>query len=243
MDEAGVRRADATRLELAAARFDGLQMTRTYRQSLAFHRERMGLSLEDADREALEPAGDAYLAVIDQLSADQVSWWEVRALFERDPDLAGNALRQVRGAARDELDSGRRAMSAFDVNSNLWEQSQFLAVRAAFREEWQPRGGIEDALLDTLAQAYTGWQSWLNRLHLRSELESKQSRGEDKPYWEAPRVSDSEAVREAAEMAERFHRLFIRGLRTLREHRRHAPQVVVQNAGQVNVAEQQVNVG
>ncbi len=42
-------------------------------------------------------------------------------------------------------------------------------------------------------------------------------------------------------MAERFNRMFLRTLRARSEHRRR-PVVLVHNAGQVNVAEQQVNV-
>jgi hypothetical protein len=43
-------------------------------------------------------------------------------------------------------------------------------------------------------------------------------------------------------LAERFNGMFLRMLKALRELRRQAPGVVVQNAGQVNVAEQQINV-
>ena len=43
--------------------------------------------------------------------------------------------------------------------------------------------------------------------------------------------------------AERFHRIFMRTLRALRDRRRYSPSVIVQNTGQVNVGGQQVNVG
>ena len=43
-------------------------------------------------------------------------------------------------------------------------------------------------------------------------------------------------------MVERFHRMYLRSFRALRDLRRYAPSVVVQNAGQVNVGGQQVNV-
>jgi hypothetical protein len=44
-------------------------------------------------------------------------------------------------------------------------------------------------------------------------------------------------------MVERFNRLFLRTLRALRDYRRYTgPPVLVQHAGQVNVAQQQVNV-
>jgi hypothetical protein len=41
---------------------------------------------------------------------------------------------------------------------------------------------------------------------------------------------------------DRFDRIFLRTLRALRNLRRQTPGVVVQNAGQVNVGGQQVNV-
>jgi hypothetical protein len=43
-------------------------------------------------------------------------------------------------------------------------------------------------------------------------------------------------------MAERFQRMFVRAERALRDLRRYGPTVIVQNASQVNVGEQQVNV-
>jgi hypothetical protein len=43
-------------------------------------------------------------------------------------------------------------------------------------------------------------------------------------------------------MVDRFNRIFLRTLRALRDLRRYTPAVIVQNAGQVNIGEQQVNV-
>jgi hypothetical protein len=43
-------------------------------------------------------------------------------------------------------------------------------------------------------------------------------------------------------MIDRFNKIVLRTLRALRDLRRYAPAVIVQNAGQVNVGGQQVNV-
>ncbi len=43
-------------------------------------------------------------------------------------------------------------------------------------------------------------------------------------------------------MADRFHRMFLRTLRALRDFRRYAGPVIVQQAGQVNIGDQLVNV-
>ena len=59
--------------------------------------------------------------------------------------------------------------------------------------------------------------------------------------WELPRLDETAAIEQAAAMSDRFNRLFVRTLRALRDLRRYSPQVVVQHAGQINVAQQQVN--
>ena len=43
-------------------------------------------------------------------------------------------------------------------------------------------------------------------------------------------------------MVDRFNRIFLRTLRALRDLRKHSPALIVQNAGQVNVGDKQVNV-
>jgi len=43
-------------------------------------------------------------------------------------------------------------------------------------------------------------------------------------------------------MVERLHGMFLRTLKVLQDMRRASPRVVVRRAGQVNVAQQQVNV-
>jgi hypothetical protein len=48
-------------------------------------------------------------------------------------------------------------------------------------------------------------------------------------------------LEQAAGMVDRFNRIFLRTLRALCDLRRHSPQVIVQNAGQVNVADKQIN--
>jgi hypothetical protein len=69
---------------------------------------------------------------------------------------------------------------------------------------------------------------------------SKADRDEGK--WTPPRVSEAEAIDQAAAMMDRFNRIFLRTLRALRDLRRYSPAtVVVQNAGQVNVGSQQLN--
>jgi hypothetical protein len=60
--------------------------------------------------------------------------------------------------------------------------------------------------------------------------------------WEPPRLTESQAIEEAMGMVERFQKIFTRTLRALCDLRRRPLAVVVQGAGQVNIAEQQLNV-
>jgi hypothetical protein len=64
----------------------------------------------------------------------------------------------------------------------------------------------------------------------------------DQGKWSPPRISESQAMEQAAGMCDRFNRIFMRTLRGLRDLRRYSPTVIVQNAEQVNVGQQQVNV-
>jgi hypothetical protein len=59
---------------------------------------------------------------------------------------------------------------------------------------------------------------------------------------ELPRITASEALERSANMLDRFNRMFLRTLRALRDLRRYNAPVIVQNAAQVNVGAQQVNV-
>ena len=55
------------------------------------------------------------------------------------------------------------------------------------------------------------------------------------------RISTHVALEEAAAMADRFNRLFLRTLRQLRDLRRYTPAVTIESAGQVNIGGQQIS--
>ncbi|MDQ3805489.1 MAG: hypothetical protein M3416_16880 [Acidobacteriota bacterium] len=54
-------------------------------------------------------------------------------------------------------------------------------------------------------------------------------------------LSPKPALEQAHQMADRYNRMFLRTLRQMRDLRRY-PSVIVNNGGQVNVAQNQVNV-
>ena len=115
-------------------------------------------------------------------------------------------------------------------------------MRAELLDGWQPRNSVERLLVDTLMQVHWQYERWLEVLtgarHCRrfTVYESK-----EEARWQPPRLTDSEAIEQAAAMVDRFHRIMVRTIRQLQNLRRNAPVVRVQNAGQVNVGQQQVN--
>jgi hypothetical protein len=95
-----------------------------------------------------------------------------------------------------------------------------------------------------MAQAQAGYLCWLHTLTLRTELESctNDRRVQEEGRWGPPRQTDADALDQAAAMVDRFNRVLLRTLRALCDLRRHGGPVILQSGGQVNVAQQQVNV-
>jgi len=234
--------SDAEREASSVAR----KLAASYREMVTIYRDAMKLSPEEALVKASDP-GDV-TERRDQLLAgdpDQVMWGTLQMLYAQDAEAGHAVWEHLKAAAGDELASGHRAAAAMEWDAQPWERAQFMALRAAFVDEWQPQGGIERALIDTLAQTHSVYLAWLARLHLLSTLECERDDPKLKRqgYWQPPRVDEAQALERAAMMVDRFNRLFLRSLRALRDYRRYAaPSVLVQHAGQVNVGQQQVNV-
>jgi hypothetical protein len=186
-----------------------------------------------------EEVSDGYTARILKGPADQVSWTGLDYLARRDAGAAARRWEEVKAEALAEVRSGHRAAMAMEgAGSNCWTRARFLAVRRDLMDAWQPRNGIERQLIDMMAQAQTAQLCWLDVFTLRCASNSIQR---DEGRWQAVVVEDAEAMEQAAGMVERFNGLFLRTLKALRDLRRQGPGVVVQNAGQVNVSGQQLN--
>ena len=215
------------------------ELAAAYKGLVEHYRDQWQLSTPAAVAKA-EEASDGYTASILTGPADQVSWHGLSHLARRDPEKAAQRWGEVKGQALLELRSGHRAAKAMEgYGANAWARAQFLAVRRELTEGWQPRNGVEWQLIDMLAQAQTAQLYWLETLTFRASCSSGRKR--DDGRWEAETVEDAEAVEQAAAMVERFNGIFLRTLKALRDLRR-TPGVVVQNAGQVNVGQQQLNV-
>jgi len=209
------------------------------------YREHFGLTPEEARQRASDPHGPDREEWLRRTPADQVSWNDIGSVAHADPERAHDCWETVKAAALEELQSGHRAAKAVETTlSRCWDRAQFLAIRNDLAAEWQPRNGIERQLIDTMAQAQVSYLHWLAIHTDRTLLEAiddgraREALGQ----WATPRLKDAEAIEQAAGMVELFNRIFLRTLRTLQDLRRYSHQIIVQNAGQVNIAEKQVNV-
>jgi hypothetical protein len=172
---------------------------------------------------------------------EQVGWADLDKLANRDEERALARWEEIKREALDELRTGHRAGRSIETyGAGPWERAQFFALRTELAAEWQPRTGMERQLLDVMAQAQASYLFWLgaltNRASSPSFADTKVKR--DKSRWQPPRQTDADAMEQAAGMVDRFNRIFLRTLRTLRDLRRHGAPVIVQTGGQLNVGHQ-----
>ncbi len=128
------------------------------------------------------------------------------------------------------------------TNASPYALAQFLAIRDQFADHWQPQGGIESALIDMLTISFSlhmYWSTVANQLAMWHTEQQKDCR--NLKTWKSPYQFEADAVEQAYRLADGYNRQFLRVLRQLRDLRRYTP-VVIQNAQQVNVGNQQLNV-
>ncbi len=225
------------------------ELSRAYSQMAAFYRDRLQLIGPDADTRTRgldhteqEAADDR--TRIRERPADQVSWFDLSRLIERNPEEMVAAWSHIKVEARRELASGHRTAQALDWNGRPWQRARFLAIRDSFHASTPPQNGIESALLDTAAESFGDYLEWSEHHHMQvsSEVESERQLLERDGHWTPVRLSMAEAIEQSSRMAERAHTRFLRTIKILHDLRRLAPTVYVGNAGQVNIGSQQVNV-
>jgi hypothetical protein len=178
--------------------------------------------------------------------------------------MAQNMWEMIKREAAIEFESGHRAAAALEpVNymTDCWNRASYIGIRESFIEEYQPKGGIELSMIDTIAQAWLMLQHWTEESVRRSQTRVREENYEfqkwkkwqkeanqkqwDDGYWDRPYVSERIAVEHAAQMADRWQRMYFRAIRSLRDWRRYTPQLTINNAQQVNIAAdggQQINV-
>ncbi len=222
------------------------EMAKEYAAMVHHYRKLYGVTAPEAEQktqELLALGAGKDLALT--LSPDQVTWWNLGELTGEDPQKAVRAWARLKAEARAELASGHRtAKAAEGFCVGPWARAQVLAIRDAMIADWQPRPGIEQALVETLATAQSGYLFWLERLMMRAssdaQMEEADLNAEGK--WRPTRIPQAAATEEAAVMMDRFNRVFLRTLRALRDLRRYSPNVTITGAQQVNIGQQQVNV-
>jgi hypothetical protein len=175
---------------------------------------------------------------------DSIGWHELGYAENQSPGASAEIWGRIRQAAHAELENGHRAADIVASALSPWVRAQFLALRESFIGDWQPKGSIEMRLIDQMAQIYTQYEFWMQMAVQRSAVECQleTSHIKKKGKWVALTIDGNAEMEQAAMMADRFNRLFLRTVRALRDLRRYYPPVIVQNAGQVNVGGQQVNI-
>lgn len=243
------------------------ELQHAYIERVAFHRSRMGgsLSLEEARARSYHACKDREEArrIYDKMMSyplDSLDFVDLYEMHPVAPRLAEGLWERIKGEARDEFESGHLATKAMYPEHYMrtaWHVASYLGLRESFVAEWQPRGGIEAGLIDMLAQSFLQYQYWVKQSVLRTETRAREEHPKytewknDKKaagwlhgYWDIPYVHEQAAIEHAAQMADRWNRVYMRTLRNLRDLRRYSP-VTINNPQQVNIAAeggQQVNI-
>lgn len=240
-----------TSLERAESLQIASKAVQAFLNSVEFYKSEWGgkLDHEKAFQEALELNEHARGAV-KNMQPKQIAWRHIMAVTEADALESLEIWGRVRDAADIELESGWRAAEIVGgFRAEPFEIAQFLSIRDSFADQWQPQGGIESALIDMMAVAYSLQMYWSETAHRRAVQIHNNERGElrraESKGWKSPYQYEADAVEQAHRMADGYNRQFLRVLRQLRDLRRYSPVVIQNNGGQVNVATdggQQVNV-
>jgi hypothetical protein len=246
------------------------QMHQSFIRTVAFLQTPGGgsLSVEEARRQAFhaytnKEEAKKLLQTMMRLPLESLNFVDLMELHDFAPRVAERFWEKAKREGRAEFESGHLAANiTFPVGymKQLWNIARYLGVRESFIAEWQPKGGIEIALIDMLAQSYFQWQYWLEQTVKRSQTRPREEHPDYKEwqrlrkkyneeswmdgYWLPPYVSEQAAIEHAVQMADRFNRIFMRTLRQLRDLRRYSP-VTINNPSQVNIANeggQQINV-
>lgn len=239
------------------------------REQIAYFQSPAGgsLSFDEAQKEAFSKCetSEEALKIFKFVSANPKAFdlVELGRLRKYSPELADSLWESLKKEGRKEFESGHSAANQMfpkPFMKEAWNIAKFLGLRESFIDEWKPTGGIELSLVDMLAQTFCQWQYWLEQVILRSQTEprrehheyvlwkqrnqrQKNARSWDEGHWFPQYVEEEHALEQAAQMADRWNRMYMRTLRQLRDLRRYSA-VTINNPSQVNIASdggQQIN--
>ena len=234
---------------LGVSMLDCFSLVRVFREEwrskIARYRSEEGgnLSLDQAVEKATHKIDEQRAAEIFEkvltYSSESVDFDDLHKLWVYSPEDAEFVWSQMKREARREFMTGHLAATVFepvDWMRSAWKRAKFLGVRDSFIDEYQPEGGVEIALVDTMAQAYFLQLYWTEesvkrtRAHPRQESEEyrewKQYRGMEAKamhfehgWWDIPYASELTCQEQATKMADHFSRLFQRTVRQMDNHR------------------------
>jgi hypothetical protein len=223
------------------------QLAHSFAGTINFYKSEYGGSKphDEAVKEALS-ADEWRREYVKSLEPEKVDWGYIAAVGEHSMSDALSLWTRVREAADDELESGRRAAKVAGNHTEAYALAQFLAIRDAFADQWQPQGGIEAAMIDMLTVSFSLQMYWTTIAHERALHDHDEQKKDLHRYetkgWKSPYQYAANAIDQAYRLADGYNRQFLRVLRQMRDLRRYTPPVIVNNGGQVNVGAQQVNV-
>jgi hypothetical protein len=217
-----------------------------WRNSVSFYRSEKGgsLTLDEAVKQATrqvdeQRAAEVFERVMTQ-STEVTDFQDLHDLWTHSPEDAEFVWQQMKQEARREFMTGHLAATVFepvDWMRSAWKRAKFLGVRDSFLDEYQPEGGVEVALIDTMAQAYFLQLHWTEEAVRRTNADprrhsyeyqkwerykreaAKAQMWENTGYWEIPYASEVQLQEQAVKMADHFSRLFQRTVRQLDNHR------------------------
>ena len=216
-----------------------------WRNSVTFYRSEKGgsLTLDEAVEQAThhvdeQRAAEVFERVMTQ-SAEVTDFHDLHDLWVHSPEDAEFVWQEMKQEARREFTTGHLAATVFepvDWMRSAWKRAKFLGVRDSFLDEYQPEGGVEVALVDTMAQAYFLQLHWTEEAVRRTNADPRRHSYEyekwerykreaakaqmwDTGFWEIPYASEVQLQEQAVKMADHFSRLFQRTVRQLDNHR------------------------
>ncbi|MBA3727409.1 MAG: hypothetical protein H0W86_13505 [Armatimonadetes bacterium] len=219
------------------------EMAQSYLALVRFYEEADKLSSAEAHAKVRDFDPESYRLRLLEGPVEQISWMDLSAMAVREPDVCAKAWQRNYDAANDDYLSGNRAARALSAHYDFGpaDRACFMVTRDSLIKEWQPQTGSELHIIDMITQTSMLHQQWIGRhaSHLMLGFDRDRESGRQV----LPRVDEAEALEQSATMVERFQRMYLQLVKTLKELRRATPPIVVQQAGQVNVGQQQVNVG
>jgi hypothetical protein len=198
-------------------------------------------------------------------SIDNVDFHDLHKLWGADPKAAVFIWESMKSHGREKFESGHLASKALMPVAYMrtaWNAASYLGMRESLIADWQPSGAMELTLIDMLAQAFMQYQYWLKESVLRTQTAPRtedpeytrwkqyktaaaKANGWEHGWWYIPYVKEQSSIEHAAQMADRWNRIYMRTLRNLRDLRRYSVPVTINNPQQVNIAAdggRQVNV-